>query len=61
MGGMHTKAVEQFFCDTSTAKSGGFAPFRKEAFFGKYDWEEEDARKIKLPNDMCDLSRLFET
>lgn len=58
MGAMHTKAVEDFFCDASAANSG-FMPFRRGQFYGKYEWDEEDARKLKCPKDFCDLKNLF--
>ena len=28
--------------------------------YARYDWEEDEARKIKVPGEMCDLRCLFE-
>lgn len=60
MGSMHTKAVEHFFCDAASATRGGFEPFKRAHFFGKYDWDEDAARKVKVPGDMCDVDLLFQ-
>ena len=59
MGAMHTKAVADFFCGAG-AQGGGFAPFRCTHFLGKYEWDEDDARKVKLPQDLWSPARLFE-
>ena len=59
MGALHTRAVEAFFCDEACAKRGDFSRFRSTHMFGKLEWEEDEARRFKVPADMFDLTALF--
>jgi hypothetical protein len=51
MGTAHTKAVSDFFVQ----RMG----FRKNAFVGKVDWEENECHKLQLPKSLWNFSELF--
>lgn len=53
MGSAHTKEVSQFFVD----KFG----FKKKAFIGKMEYEEDDNHKLQLPSSLWNPSELFAT
>ena len=52
MGSVHTRALTEFFCD----KMG----FKRKAFVGQLDWEDENApRTLRLPEYCWDLKKLI--
>eukprot|EP00980_Cylindrotheca_fusiformis_P009474 scaffold2070_cov105-Cylindrotheca_fusiformis.AAC.5 len=51
MGMAHTKAVSEFFVQHMS--------FRKLAFVGKVDWDEDECHKLELPKSLWDFSELF--
>ena len=51
MGSAHTRAVTDFY----TTKMG----FKKKAYIGKHDWQENEPRSLKLPKNLWDINGLF--
>jgi len=52
MGTAHTRAVSDFFLNRMS--------FRRKAFIGKFDWDDDECRSLRLPGALWNFNDLFQ-